>query len=120
MIKCHRDPDRNRETNGRQRIKPLEINHQNIVRMHDIIEALVVFIISIHVYAEDKREMEELSMVALSGCIWLQAFVVTMETNLPPDATGSRRRSPSPAIALLRCQPAAEAVGHRGKVDRLG
>ncbi|GJN37156.1 hypothetical protein PR202_gb26082 [Eleusine coracana subsp. coracana] len=25
--------------------------------------------------------MEELSMVALSGCIWLQAFVVTMETN---------------------------------------
>ncbi|KAE9586262.1 putative phospholipid-translocating ATPase [Lupinus albus] len=25
--------------------------------------------------------MEEISMVALSGCIWLQAFVVTMETN---------------------------------------
>jgi len=25
--------------------------------------------------------MEELSMVALSGCIWLQAFVVTLETN---------------------------------------
>uniref|UniRef100_A0A0A9DRR1 P-type ATPase C-terminal domain-containing protein n=1 Tax=Arundo donax TaxID=35708 RepID=A0A0A9DRR1_ARUDO len=25
--------------------------------------------------------MEELSMVALSGCIWLQAFVVTLDTN---------------------------------------
>ncbi|CAK9172985.1 unnamed protein product [Ilex paraguariensis] len=25
--------------------------------------------------------MEELSMVALSGCIWLQAFVVSIETN---------------------------------------
>eukprot|EP00253_Pinus_taeda_P018241 PITA_18241 len=25
--------------------------------------------------------MEELSMVALSGCIWLQAFVITLETN---------------------------------------
>ncbi|XP_049936477.1 phospholipid-transporting ATPase 2 isoform X2 [Nymphaea colorata] len=46
-----------------------------------LFHALVVFIISIHVYADDKREMEELSMVALSGCIWLQAFVVTMETN---------------------------------------
>jgi hypothetical protein len=24
--------------------------------------------------------MEEVGMVALSGCIWLQAFVVTLET----------------------------------------
>ncbi|KAF3773061.1 hypothetical protein EJ110_NYTH56285 [Nymphaea thermarum] len=48
-----------------------------------LFHALVVFIISIHVYADDKREMEELSMVALSGCIWLQAFVVTMETKQP-------------------------------------
>ncbi|XP_026411858.1 phospholipid-transporting ATPase 2-like [Papaver somniferum] len=46
-----------------------------------LFHALVVFLISIHVYANEKSEMEELSMVALSGCIWLQAFVVTMETN---------------------------------------
>ncbi|KAF9609991.1 hypothetical protein IFM89_019555 [Coptis chinensis] len=44
-------------------------------------KAVVVFLISIHVYAFEKSEMEELAMVALSGCIWLQAFVVTMETN---------------------------------------
>ncbi|CAN6242104.1 unnamed protein product [Urochloa humidicola] len=43
--------------------------------------ALVVFFITICAYAEEKSEMEELSMVALSGCIWLQAFVVTMDTN---------------------------------------
>ncbi|XP_073099261.1 phospholipid-transporting ATPase 2 isoform X3 [Elaeis guineensis] len=43
--------------------------------------ALVVFLISIHAYAGEKCEMEELSMVALSGCIWLQAFVVTLEMN---------------------------------------
>ncbi|KAF3772003.1 Phospholipid-transporting ATPase 2 [Nymphaea thermarum] len=45
-----------------------------------LFHALVVFIISIYVYADDKRQMNELSMVALSGCIWLQAFVDTMET----------------------------------------
>lgn len=44
------------------------------------LQAIVVFVISIHAYAYDKSEMEEVSMVALSGCIWLQAFVVTMET----------------------------------------
>jgi hypothetical protein len=44
------------------------------------LQAIVVFIISIHSYAYDKSEMEEVSMVALSGCIWLQAFVITMET----------------------------------------
>ncbi|KAF6141954.1 hypothetical protein GIB67_037922 [Kingdonia uniflora] len=43
--------------------------------------ALVTFLISIHVYAYEKSEMEELAMVALSGCIWLQAFVVIIETN---------------------------------------
>ncbi|KAJ1685670.1 hypothetical protein LUZ63_017060 [Rhynchospora breviuscula] len=43
--------------------------------------ALVVFLITIHAYANEKSEMEELSMVALSGAIWLQAFVVTLEFN---------------------------------------
>ncbi|XP_010236944.1 phospholipid-transporting ATPase 2 isoform X1 [Brachypodium distachyon] len=43
--------------------------------------AIVVFLITIHVYANEKSEMEELSMVALSGSIWLQAFVVTLEMN---------------------------------------
>ncbi|KAL6851418.1 hypothetical protein ACP4OV_020351 [Aristida adscensionis] len=43
--------------------------------------ALVVFLITISAYANEKSEMEELSMVALSGCIWLQAFVVTLDTN---------------------------------------
>ncbi|RDX67499.1 Phospholipid-transporting ATPase 2, partial [Mucuna pruriens] len=46
-----------------------------------LFHAIVIFVISIHAYAYDKSEMEEVSMVALSGCIWLQAFVVTMETN---------------------------------------
>ncbi|KAI4322704.1 hypothetical protein L6164_022373 [Bauhinia variegata] len=46
-----------------------------------LFHAMVVFVISIHAYAYEKSEMEEVSMVALSGCIWLQAFVVTMETN---------------------------------------
>uniref|UniRef100_A0A453BAN4 Phospholipid-transporting ATPase n=2 Tax=Aegilops tauschii subsp. strangulata TaxID=200361 RepID=A0A453BAN4_AEGTS len=41
--------------------------------------AIVVFLITIHAYANEKSEMEELSMVALSGSIWLQAFVVTLE-----------------------------------------
>uniref|UniRef100_A0ACD5UA67 Uncharacterized protein n=1 Tax=Avena sativa TaxID=4498 RepID=A0ACD5UA67_AVESA len=43
--------------------------------------ALAVFLITTHAYADEKSDMEELSMVALSGCIWLQAFVVTLETN---------------------------------------
>ncbi|KAK9150198.1 hypothetical protein Syun_008507 [Stephania yunnanensis] len=46
-----------------------------------LFHALVVFVISINVYAYEKSEMEEVAMVALSGCIWLQAFVVTIETN---------------------------------------
>ncbi|KAG8089771.1 hypothetical protein GUJ93_ZPchr0011g27638 [Zizania palustris] len=43
--------------------------------------AIVVFVITIHAYANEKSEMEELSMVALSGSILLQAFVVTLEMN---------------------------------------
>ncbi|KAJ6809324.1 phospholipid-transporting ATPase 2 [Iris pallida] len=43
--------------------------------------ATVVFSVTVHAYANEKSEMEELSMVALSGCIWLQAFVVTLEMN---------------------------------------
>ncbi|KAL4383278.1 hypothetical protein GQ457_15G002870 [Hibiscus cannabinus] len=46
-----------------------------------LFHAIVVFVITIHAYAYEKSEMEELSMVALSGCIWLQAFVVALETN---------------------------------------
>jgi phospholipid-translocating ATPase len=44
-----------------------------------IFQAIAVFLITIHAYANEKSEMEELSMVALSGSIWLQAFVVTLE-----------------------------------------
>jgi phospholipid-translocating ATPase len=46
-----------------------------------LFHAIVVFVITIHSYAYEKCEMEEVSMVALSGCIWLQAFVVALETN---------------------------------------
>ncbi|KAM7490496.1 hypothetical protein LguiA_033417 [Lonicera macranthoides] len=46
-----------------------------------LFHAIVVFLITIHSYAYEKSEMEEVSMVALSGCIWLQAFVVALETN---------------------------------------
>ncbi|GLT26021.1 hypothetical protein SLA2020_011120 [Shorea laevis] len=47
----------------------------------DGLQAILVFIIRINAYAYEKSEMEELSMVALSGCIWLQAFVVAIEIN---------------------------------------
>ncbi|KAG8063923.1 hypothetical protein GUJ93_ZPchr0004g40384 [Zizania palustris] len=46
-----------------------------------VYHALVVFSTTVCAYADEKSEMEELSMVALSGCIWLQAFVVTLDTN---------------------------------------
>ncbi|CAI0385422.1 unnamed protein product [Linum tenue] len=46
-----------------------------------LFHAIVVFIISINAFAYEKSEMEEVAMVALSGCIWLQAFVVIIETN---------------------------------------
>ncbi|KAM7277265.1 hypothetical protein ACFE04_019131 [Oxalis oulophora] len=46
-----------------------------------LFHAMVVFLISIHAYAFEKSEMEEVAMVALSGCIWLQAFVMMLETN---------------------------------------
>ncbi|KAJ7548944.1 hypothetical protein O6H91_07G034100 [Diphasiastrum complanatum] len=45
------------------------------------LHATIVFLVTIHVYANEKSEVEELSIVALSGCIWLQAFVVAVETN---------------------------------------
>ncbi|XP_062075851.1 phospholipid-transporting ATPase 2-like [Humulus lupulus] len=45
-----------------------------------LFHAIVVFVISIHAYAYEKSEMEEISLVALSGCIWLQAFVMILET----------------------------------------
>lgn len=44
------------------------------------LQGIVVFVITIHAYASEKSETEEVSMVALSSCIWLQAFVVAMET----------------------------------------
>ncbi|CAH9128997.1 unnamed protein product [Cuscuta epithymum] len=46
-----------------------------------LFHAIVVFVITTHAYAFEKSELEEMSMVALSGCIWLQAFVVAIETN---------------------------------------
>ncbi|KAI8005927.1 Phospholipid-transporting ATPase 2 [Camellia lanceoleosa] len=46
-----------------------------------LFHAIVVFVITIHAYAFEKSEMEEISMVALSGCIWLQAFVVALGIN---------------------------------------
>ncbi|KAI8558557.1 hypothetical protein RHMOL_Rhmol04G0104100 [Rhododendron molle] len=46
-----------------------------------LFHAIVVFVITVHAYAYERSEMEEMSMVALSGCIWLQAFVVALETN---------------------------------------
>ncbi|KAK6919100.1 P-type ATPase, N-terminal [Dillenia turbinata] len=46
-----------------------------------LFHAIVVFVISMHAYSYEKSEMEEVAMVALSGCIWLQAFVVALETN---------------------------------------
>ncbi|KAL1551338.1 Alanine aminotransferase 2 [Salvia divinorum] len=46
-----------------------------------LFHAIVVFVITTHSYAFEKSEMEEVGMVALSGCIWLQAFVVALETN---------------------------------------
>jgi len=46
-----------------------------------LFHAVVVFMITVHAYSDEKCELEELSMVVLSGCIWLQAFVVMIETN---------------------------------------
>ena len=50
------------------------------IKQYVHLQAAVVFLVTIHVYSNEKSEMEELSMVALSGCIWLQAFVITLET----------------------------------------
>lgn len=46
-----------------------------------VFHASVVFLVTIHVYAHSKHDMEEMAMVALSGCLWLQAFLVALETN---------------------------------------
>ncbi|XP_019177695.1 PREDICTED: phospholipid-transporting ATPase 2-like isoform X3 [Ipomoea nil] len=46
-----------------------------------LFHAVVVFSITICSYAFERCEMEEISMVVLSGCIWLQAFVVALDTN---------------------------------------
>ncbi|KAL9230570.1 hypothetical protein vseg_005907 [Gypsophila vaccaria] len=46
-----------------------------------LFHAIVVFVISINAFSGEKSEMEQVGMVALSGCIWLQAFVVALETN---------------------------------------
>lgn len=46
-----------------------------------LFHAAVVFLITIHVYNNERSGQEELSMVAFSGCICLQAFVVALETN---------------------------------------
>jgi phospholipid-translocating ATPase len=44
-------------------------------------QGAVVFLVTVNVYAYEKSEIAETSMVALSGCIWLQAFLVALETN---------------------------------------
>lgn len=46
-----------------------------------LFHAAVVFLITIHVYNSERCSQIELSMVAFSGCICLQAFVVALETN---------------------------------------
>nr|GMD60502.1 phospholipid-transporting ATPase 2-like [Ipomoea batatas]GMD63754.1 phospholipid-transporting ATPase 2-like [Ipomoea batatas] len=46
-----------------------------------LFHAVVIFSITICSYAFERCEKEEISMVALSGCIWLQAFVVALDTN---------------------------------------
>jgi hypothetical protein len=53
------------------------------------LQAIIIFLITIHAYANEKSEMEELSMVALSGSIWLQAFVVTLEMKYELEKLGS-------------------------------
>lgn len=46
-----------------------------------LFHAAVVFLVTIHVYKNERSDRVELSMVAFSGCICLQAFVVALETN---------------------------------------
>ncbi|XP_044466556.1 phospholipid-transporting ATPase 2-like, partial [Mangifera indica] len=48
-----------------------------------LFHAIVMFVVSINAYVYEKSEMEEVSMVALSVCLCLQAFVVALETNVP-------------------------------------
>ncbi|KAI5055536.1 hypothetical protein GOP47_0029057, partial [Adiantum capillus-veneris] len=46
-----------------------------------LFHAAVVFVITIHVYNNEQSGQVVVSMVAFSGCICLQAFVVALETN---------------------------------------
>lgn len=46
-----------------------------------LFHAAVVFLVTTHVFKNGQSDLEELSMVAFSGCICLQAFVVALETN---------------------------------------
>ncbi|XP_078156330.1 phospholipid-transporting ATPase 2-like [Carex rostrata] len=43
--------------------------------------ALVTYVIAVCSYCDKTCDMEELAMVALSGCILLQTFVITLDTN---------------------------------------
>ncbi|KAJ4756002.1 Phospholipid-transporting ATPase [Rhynchospora pubera] len=43
--------------------------------------AIVTYAIAVFAYCDETCDMEELAMVALSGCILLQAFVVTLDTD---------------------------------------
>ncbi len=51
-----------------------------LTKMLCLPQGAVVFLVTVNVYAYEKSEIAETSMVALSGCIWLQAFLVALET----------------------------------------
>lgn len=40
----------------------------------------MTYVIAVCSYCDKTCDMEELAMVALSGCILLQAFVITLDT----------------------------------------
>lgn len=58
----------------------LELGQSLSCERFSTVQAIVVFVVTVRVYAYEKSEMVELSMVALSGCIWLQAILVAIET----------------------------------------
>ncbi|KAL6012705.1 Alanine aminotransferase 2 [Asimina triloba] len=90
------------------------------------LKAIVVFIISIHSYAGEKSEKEELSMVALSGCIWLQAFVVALETkNIDPNVfifqlIVAAGMGPVLALKYFRYTYRSSAINKLQQAERLG
>ncbi len=51
-----------------------------LTKMLCLCQGAVVFLVTVNVYAYEKSEIAETSMVALSGCIWIQAFLVALET----------------------------------------